>query len=324
MSSATATYPTTTSTHYEPQSSEAVQEMLGEIGVDVDTGVIDEWDEGQNIGTQMWASNVHAQAAPVKFGEILGEAAGYRETDVRIPDHLRPWLTESQKACPVTQARIFLNGQQETNEVTALQAKVEELTGQVDRLQRKRKELRGLAGVMDDCTATVEACKTKTKNATKALEAATNNLHAASKRDVDQGELPLKYDDDDEKESTVPKLVEAASKLGLIPLVDVRVQLGGKTVKFAKGWLEKLAGQDVRNIEHLEAFIAAGNFVPGLVKGIGQTAVDKMEDILVEFRREHPVPAAETVDAEVSEETDEPDNGQPSEPQDDPPLEPPF
>lgn len=74
------------------------------------------------------------------------------------------------------------------------------------------------------------------------------------------------------------------------PGVDIGGMSPLSSLKIPKGMLEKLAERDVTTVRELEAFMAAGKFVPGEVKGVGQTAIDKATDALERHRREHPIP----------------------------------
>ncbi len=65
--------------------------------------------------------------------------------------------------------------------------------------------------------------------------------------------------------------------------------------------VSKLNGEDVRTIANLEEYIRTGCLVPGRVKGIGQTAVDKISDALMAWRQKNPIP--EPVEIEIRTET---------------------
>jgi hypothetical protein len=56
------------------------------------------------------------------------------------------------------------------------------------------------------------------------------------------------------------------------------------------GRLEKLNEQEVFTVAQLESYMNAGKFVPGRVKGLGQSAIDAISDELISYRLRHPVP----------------------------------
>lgn len=85
---------------------------------------------------------------------------------------------------------------------------------------------------------------------------------------------------------------EAASETSNVQAEDIHGQAPVSVLKLSKGMLEKLEEAEVETIQDLERRIATGDFVPGAIKGIGQSAVDKITDALVAYRNECPVPSA--------------------------------
>lgn len=67
--------------------------------------------------------------------------------------------------------------------------------------------------------------------------------------------------------------------------------------------IEKLNGEDVRTIAGLEEYIRNGMLVPGKVKGLGQSAVDKISDALMAWRGVKgngiPEPREEVIEVEI-------------------------
>lgn len=81
--------------------------------------------------------------------------------------------------------------------------------------------------------------------------------------------------------------------------------------KFAKGWLEKLEGIEVKTIADLERVMSEGKFVPGVISGVGQTAIDKMTNLLMAYRKENPIPVPVEVDDEPAPEIPPEDDASP-------------
>lgn len=101
-----------------------------------------------------------------------------------------------------------------------------------------------------------------------------------------QRELPLESGDDGQSEDVAGK--ELISVLGL-----------------PNGTLEKLQEADIETIKDLEMAMADGKIIPGRIKGIGESAIDRITDALEKFRSEHSVPVPTLVADEAPAVTEE-------------------
>lgn len=120
--------------------------------------------------------------------------------------------------------------------------------------------------------------------------------------EVNKGQQQLPFRDDHGAGSSAPEGDAAQSSNGStsgtvdetsnVQAEDIHGQAPVSVLKLSKGMLDKLEEAEVETIQDLEWRIAAGDFVPGAIKGIGQSAVDKITDALVAYRNECPVPSA--------------------------------
>jgi len=86
---------------------------------------------------------------------------------------------------------------------------------------------------------------------------------------------------------------------------DVHGQSPVSVLKVPAGYLEKLEEAEVETVADLEAFMAAGKLTPGSVKGLGESAIDKITDALAAYRAECPIPVVADAGAESASAIDD-------------------
>ena len=74
-----------------------------------------------------------------------------------------------------------------------------------------------------------------------------------------------------------------------VELSTISGTVNDKKAKIAKGWLTKLAGENVTMSSQYRAGRANGSIVAGSISGIGKTAIDKIDAILSAYESEHSV-----------------------------------
>jgi hypothetical protein len=184
------------------------------------------------------------------------------------------------------------------DEVATLRRQVKELAGQLDRKNQHERRILEAEQFLADCDAEVADAAQTLKEKKEQREAAVAGLRREIKSRDGQAELPFKdsaghvQDESDaapldDKESSVQKSQSTPAAMedpaGKTPLTQIGV---------TPSQAEKLMGLDpaVETVADLETLIAAGGFVPGRIKGFGETILNKISDKLLEFRREHSNP----------------------------------
>lgn len=149
------------------------------------------------------------------------------------------------------------------------------LAEKLDRLNSYRKQLSEAEREVHSARNAVESLREQQKSAKERLDEALSNLCYVVRQNPDQKTLPF------------PEVTEGVAATcdqdlaGATPLSKIGI---------TESVLEKLSRFDVQTVAQLEAFAASGKLVPKSIKGLGETAINKVTDKLLAFRQEHPRP----------------------------------
>lgn len=192
---------------------------------------------------------------------------------------------KKSKAEPVAEQ----NGHADGDELSQLKTKLGQREKAFQRVHRLARQCRQEEATWEEKKAEAgRAKKTYEKRVLellKAIESAKN------------GQIEMDFPDDgsDPTDNGQPK----PDASGKVPLSEVRAQVDGKEWRVPEGVLEKLTSAEIVTVSDLEAAIGDGRIQK--VGGIGQKMVDKLSDLVMDYRRANPIPAPDEPSTPVEE-----------------------
>ncbi len=220
-----------------------------------------------------------AQVAEQPAGEVAPEATA-EQTAAKAQAAANPAGTAPATAEAATP---------EVSELETLRKRVEELTGLLDRKNKHEREVRKAEAHVAELESELASLAEQQKNLKKEHDKAVTELRFQVRRKEDNSKGQKLIDLPEEPVQQNVQQKDANCQSG-----EKKDDTHGATllrdIGVTEANCEKLATKEVTTVAQLEAFIAAGQFVPKVITGLGNTAIEKISDKLIAFRAKHPNP----------------------------------
>jgi hypothetical protein len=172
-------------------------------------------------------------------------------------------------------------------EVEAIKKELEEAKRALRLLEKRNKRIIDAEKSVESWKRELDRLTESINETRKSWKDSVEKLQREIKRQEAQNELPF-----DGAKAATPAAAPAA------PAPAANTDTSGATkleglAGLSESLVAKLAGVDVTTIAELEAYMDAGKFVPGRVKGLGEAAINKISDALMAFRKSNPKDGAD-------------------------------
>lgn len=171
-------------------------------------------------------------------------------------------------------------------EILAVVKKLKETEKLLAKLKKRNQRILDAEKSVETWKRHTDDLRADLNEAQKSWKQAVDKLQSEIKRQETQEELPFKDE---------TRAADGAAAGKDAPTPPVPVDTAGATklseIGVSKAVVEKLSGMDVNTVTELEAYVATGKFVPGVIKGLAQSGIDRVADCLIAFRAANPKPA---------------------------------
>jgi hypothetical protein len=180
----------------------------------------------------------------------------------------------------------------------------ERLKTRLHEMNLRDQELRELEDEIDQQDRVIADLKIQLKDAKDTREELIANMrHAVRRRNAATKQKALPFDASNGQPANDGSMSAKDIAAHVIEsIVDEAAAMPIAELHAPEGYTEKMIEAGITTVGELEKRIGAGEFLPSAIKGLGQAAIDKITDCLVNFRNDHPVPVAKP--AELDPEDD--------------------
>jgi hypothetical protein len=176
----------------------------------------------------------------------------------------------------------------------------ERLKTRLHEMNLRDQELRELEDEIASQDNVIANLEQELKDAKDSREELIANLrHAVRRRRAAGKQKELPYDESNGQQPANDGTMSAKNVAAHViePVADIAASMPIAELHAPEGYTEKMVEAGITTVGELEKRIGAGEFLPSAIKGIGQTAIDKITDCLVNFRNDHPVPTTTAIQA---------------------------